>query len=200
MKKIYQLILSLIIISSCKEPLTQEQILDNQNNNTIDSLSYIRRNLKPEFIKSGKSELVANQIFENSLLVLEIDNKNLDAYKDLAHFNFEIKNYKDAVYYYSILIDLKDDMNNRYVTFYYFQRGKAKFYLEDFNGAIQDIELFKNEESSDKRTIGYTEACYYLGMCYKNLNDKPNACENFRIYAENSSNDEAWNLIAEYCN
>lgn len=199
MKKIYILILSLILLSSCKEKLTEEQIIVNQNKKTIDSLTYIRHNLHPEYLKSDNSELVANEIIKNCFSVLEIDRKNLEAVKDLAHFNFEIKNYKEAVHYYTILIDLKDDLNNRYVTFYYFQRGLAKFHLQDFNGAIQDLQQYKNE-NTDKRTIGYSKACYYLGTCYKNINDQSNACDNFRTYAENVATDEAWNLVAGYCN
>lgn len=199
MKKIYIIILSLIIVCSCKDKLTEEQIIFNQNKKAIDSLTYIRNNLHPEYLKSGKSELIANEIIENSLSVLEIDSKNLEAIKDLAHFNFKLKNYKDAVHYYTILIDLKDDTNNRYITPYYLQRGLAKYHLQDFNGAIEDLQQYKNEDT-DKRTIGHTEACYYLGTCYKNINDQSNACDNFRTYAENMATDEAWNLIAEYCN
>ncbi|WP_326981046.1 hypothetical protein VUJ46_12190 [Chryseobacterium sp. MYb264] len=199
MKDIFILILSLIIMSSCKEKHTEEQILVNQNKKVIDSLTYIRHNLHPEYLKSGNSELIADEIIKNSFSVLEIDSKNLDAVKDLAHFNFEIKNYKEAVHYYTILIDLKDDLNNRYVIPYYLQRGIAKFHLQDFNGAIEDLQHYK-DENIDKRTNGYTEACYYLGTCYKNVNDQSNACDNFRTYAENVATDEAWDLIAEYCN
>lgn len=186
-------------MSSCKEKLTEEQNLVNQNKKAIDSLTYIRRNLHPEYLKSGNSELIADEIIKNSFSVLEIDSKNLDAVKDLAHFNFEIKNYKEAVHYYTILIDLKDDLNNRYVIPYYLQRGIAKFHLQDFNGAIEDLQQYK-DENIDKRTNGYTEACYHLGTCYKNVNDQSNACDNFRTYAENVATDEAWELIAEYCN
>ncbi|WP_294297595.1 hypothetical protein [uncultured Chryseobacterium sp.] len=199
MKDIFILILSLIIMSSCKEKLTEEQILVNQNKKAVDSLTYIRQNLHPEYLKSGNSELIADEIIKNSFSVLEIDSKNLDAVKDLAYFNFEIKNYKEAVHYYTILIDLKDDLNNRYVIPYYLQRGIAKFHLQDFNGAIEDLQQYK-DENIDKRTNGYTEACYYLGICYKNVNDKSNACDNFRTYAENVATNEAWDLIAEYCN
>lgn len=198
-KKHFFFLLIIIILSSCKEKLTEEQMIDNDNKKVVDSLTHVRENMHPEYRESGKSELVANNIIDNCFSVLDIDRENLDAVKDLAHFNYELKNYKEAVQYYSMTIDIKEKKGFKDLDFEFLQRGKAKYYLQDFNGAIEDLKKYK-AANNDKTTVGYTEACYFSGTCYRNLNDQFNACNNFRIYAENIGTDEAWKLIAEYCN
>ncbi|WP_312342688.1 hypothetical protein [Chryseobacterium binzhouense] len=207
MKKYLFFLLVSISVCSCKEKLTNEQIRQKENKLVLDSLHYEREKLIHQYsnIKlknrstSFETEEIAKKIIDNCHVALDNDNENLDATKDLAFYNNEIKNHKDAVFYYSQIINIKEKQNHD-ASHEYSSRGIAKFQLRDYSGAAKDLEEFKKITTLEKTTIGYTEACYYLGNCYMELNERANACENFRIFAENTATDEAWEFIAKYCN
>lgn len=197
-----------MILGSCKEKLSDDQITKNENKKYVDSLYYTRRNLIHEYSDSkrltNKNSLetvfIANKIIDNSHLVLNIDNENLDAVEDLAFYNYELEDFKEAIFFYSRIIEIRKQKNkNATIDSEYLYRGTAKFHLQDFNGAIKDLEKYKSEINNDK-TNGFMEACYYLGKSYNSMNDKLNACENFRLFAELQRTDQAWEYVAKNCN
>ena len=75
----------------------------------------------------------------------------------------------------------------------YFNRGLAKFFLEDYQGAILDfteaIELYSKDEGS----------YYYRGFAKLKLNQKENACLDLSKAGELGFPD-AYETIKEYCN
>ena len=204
---IFAVIISLF--TNCKEKLTDEQIINNENKKQIDSLYYLRQNLIHNYSRAGHNAIVdslelleiGDSIIYNGYSTLDIDSENLNAIQDVAFYSMEQKDYKNAIIYYSKLIKVKKNTNNvGFVDFDYQTRGKAKFYLKDYVGAVKDFEEFKSITSLENTTIGYTDNCFYLGKCYMKLNDRAKACDNLRIYAENIGTDEAWEFIANYCN
>jgi len=155
-----------ISVCSCKEKLTDEQIRQQENKLVLDSLYYKRKELIHQYsnIKyknnsnSFEIEEIATKTIDNCYVVLDTDNENLDAIEDLAFYNNEIKNYKDAVFYYSQTINIKEKQNYD-VSLDYSSRGIAKFHLRDYNGAAKDLEEFKKITTLEKTTLGYTKAC-----------------------------------------
>lgn len=169
------------------------------NNNTIDENERERRRIR---FKIDSINVIANRkhwekdyagaiaLYNESL---ELDNQHEATLSSLALVHYNNENYASSVRYYTRVIELLGEKTTGY---YYLERGRAKFYLNDFAGALSDFDNYFS--LNGERSNSYANAGMYRGIIYLNINRKADACREFSKAGESGIR-EAYEYISIYC-
>lgn len=120
-----------------------------------------------KLLRQGLKSTNYNEQIELFTQVIELDQKNLDAYfyRGLAKFNIE--DYNGAILDYTKVIFYKPDADT------YYNRGNCKFALQDFEGAKED---YKKALELNNVLI---DAAYNLGLTQGYLGEFSESIKNF---------------------
>lgn len=146
-----------------------------------------------------KNESTNQQLQKNINDEESLERKQLN---DLSEHYLQLINeekYAAAIPIITKCITIQKNANNeRYNSFSYFQRGRCKYYLGDYNSAIEDLK--KAEKISELEPVGTDPNTYvYLAKTYLRLNNFDEACRYLRLSGE-SGNSGAYDLITKHCN
>lgn len=122
---------------------------------------------------------------EDARYVLVTDKNNVNAHFILGNCYNDLNQLDEALKEYSICLDLRDDEAD-----YYFKRGIVFGKKQDFTMCISDMN------SCIALDPQHYEAYYWRGVAKVNL--KQNACEDFRIAAQQNFQ-AAVNAYSKYC-
>lgn len=130
-------------------------------------------------------------------------------YFDKADSLEKLNNFNEALRYYSIAINTKEDTVDAY-----YRRAYMKMELKNYRGAVTDfatyLDAVKGQEYTRDKTIGISKMKGFtidqvmmshgmIGICYINLNNINDACKHFdkaQEYGYPNINE----IIKKYCN
>jgi len=95
-------------------------------------------------------------------------------------------------------------LSNEPCSFAKYGRGSSKFLLEDYKGAIPDLEAYlaevKGKEMASDGILFVSMAHYALALCHMEVSENLElACDHLRKAGE-FGEEEAYSMIKEYCN
>ncbi len=114
---------------------------------------------------------------------------NHAAFYQLGRLEFDRGQYESALHYFDKTLDA-----NKGLTIARFYRGIARYHLEDYLGALQDLKDCENELGSQEEAAIH----YYEGMARIKNNYIPDGCENLKKALELGFKDAAA-AIDTYC-
>lgn len=141
-------------IKENKEPVDVVDFKDNKESNfTIE-----------DNIKEIESEMIKNFNIKNFVKALELGNKfnslkpGIEANIFLADVNYELKDYPNAIKFYSLVLAQKE------IPKIYFWRAMSKSHLNDYYGAISDYDYLIKLGNYDMATVYNNKAYSLVGL------------------------------------
>lgn len=105
---------------------------------------------------------------------INIDNSHVNSYYLRARSKFELKQYNEAIE------DYNNAFTNKKDTKVYYGRGLAKYYADDYKGAISDFDMTIKYKFKASKKVDSSDSYYFRALAKQRLGKEKEACEDLQ--------------------